>query len=164
MSAKTLSQIADLFVYQREERTLVVLAIKGCQMALNIISAVRGERLSENLGIQLLFKNLERMCLPIEIEWSVWVVTFVHQSVAYPPYELIKLLSHKHLILGMFPVGLGLIQKGHWVKQPVIQDQAPQRLNLQFCGQDPKPSSTEHALWRVFIASLRDFVLPCQST
>ena len=86
----TVPQIADFFVYLTKERTLTTPAIKGYEVTLNMISALKGQKLSENLGIQFLLMNFDRSCHPRELKPPNQNVTLVLQSLTCPPNKPIK--------------------------------------------------------------------------
>ena len=90
--------MANFFLYFRGEG-LTVIAFKGCQESNNF--AFREQKLSEILGIQLLFRNFERTWFLRELKPPAWNVAFVLQSLARLPYEPMKLLSDRHLTMEM---------------------------------------------------------------
>ena len=108
----TIHQIADFSVNLREENALSTSAIKGYRAAFNIVFFLSGEKLTDNLVIQLLFCNFERACLSRKSKPPAWDVSVVLQSLIHPPYESLKLSSVRHLIVEMcFLLALGLARR-----------------------------------------------------
>ena len=60
----------------------------------------RGKNLTDNLVMQLLFQNLERLCLPRESKLPSWNVTLAWLSLTCTPFEPL-MLSERHLTFKM---------------------------------------------------------------
>ena len=69
------------------------LPLRGTEQPLIMISTLRGWKLLDNLGIQLIFKNFEKTSLLRELKLPAWDIAVMIQSLTHHPYEPKKILS-----------------------------------------------------------------------
>ena len=90
-------QIAEVFLYLRQELCLSVPAVKGCQAAQNHVFSLTGMDLAASTVVSRMFHSFERSCSPQEMWPPDWNLSLVLLCLSQPPFEPLKLASVKHL-------------------------------------------------------------------
>ena len=90
-------QVAEFFLFLRQELCLSVPAGKGYQAALNHMFSLIGMELTASSVVSRMFRSFERLCLPREIQPPDWNFSPVLRCLSRSPFEPLKLASDKHL-------------------------------------------------------------------
>ena len=90
-------QIADFFLYLRQELSLSVPAVKGYRAALNLVFSLTGMDLAASTVVFKMFHSFKRSCPLREIRPLDWNLSLVLQYLSRSPFEPLKLASDKPL-------------------------------------------------------------------
>ena len=90
-------QVAEFFLFLRQNLLLSVPAVKGYRTALSHVFSLIVMDLAASSVVSRMFWSFERSCPPQEILPPDWNLSLVLLCLSRPPFEPLKLTSGKHL-------------------------------------------------------------------
>ena len=105
----TIPQIAEFFLFLRQELGLSVPAVKGYRAALNHVFLLTGLDLAASLVVSRMFRHFESSCPPREIRPPDWNLSLILRCLSRPPYEPLK-MAPANILPGRHPFHLLLCQ------------------------------------------------------